>query len=133
MRINMRKNLILVSFTLFIASCAAPNRNSNPQVVQSPADKNDASLNEIIALSKLCTEWKTDFEILSSQENKVGNDNEILKAYLLGAEIHHYLNPTKIEIVLWLLEELKKIENCSYENPEMSKLARNYNLKENDL
>ncbi len=129
----MRKNLFLISFTLFIVSCAAPNRNSNPQPAQSPAKKNDASLSEIIAFSKLCTEWKTEFEILSLQENKVRNDNEILKAYLLGTEIHHYLNPTKIEIVLWLLEELKKIENCSHENPEMSKLARNFNLKENNL
>lgn len=115
---------ILVICLIFTA-CAQPGKDTSVPAAPATPDGYDDVGYQAGLLSQAYNNWKSETTAIAWKDSDP-KAFELAQAYVLGLRVSRYLGPTRVEVILWLLENFKTIKNTSPESSEMRALAKEY-------
>lgn len=121
----MKALSLVLSVFLLLTACAQPGKDTSAPAKPAPAESDDNVGYQAGLLSQAYENWKSETNAIAWKDSDP-KAFELAEAYTLGLRISKFIGPTRVEIILWLLENFKTIKNPSPEGTEMKSLAKEY-------
>lgn len=126
------KTLSRLLLCLMLTACAQPGRDaSSPAAPTEPETSSDVR-SQAKLLSQAYVNWKSETAVASGRDSDPSK-YELVQAYVLARRAQRDLGTSRIDVLVWLLENFKTIKNPAAQSPEMLLLADTFIKKELNL